>query len=176
MRQMHKLLIVSDSHSLTTELTDIYERHDDVDAALHCGDSELDTYSPYLKNYTVVKGNCDIFSAFSEEEVVQLGGLNILLTHGHLFRVKENLMTIQYAAREKEADVILFGHTHVALAKQEANQLFINPGSIHLPKQYPEPTYAVMSWSDKTNITVTFYETYGKEVQSFRAQNQFNLK
>src|SRR5699024_9790785 len=105
-----------------------------------------------------------------------LGGLNILLTHGHLLRVKENLMTIQYAAREKEAEVLLFGHTHVALAKQEAKQLFITHSRIHLPKQYLEPTYTVMSSSDRSNITVTFYETYAKEVQSFRAQNQFNLK
>src|SRR5699024_301790 len=164
---MHKLLIVSDSHSLTTELTDIYERHNDVDAALHCGDSELDTYSPYLKNYTVVKGNCDIFSAFSEEEVVQLGGLNILLTHGHLFRVKENLMMIQYVTRVLVADVILFVFTHVALAKQELYQLFINLGSLNLLKHYREPLYAVMRWSYNTFVAVTFYETYGIKVRFF---------
>lgn len=176
MRQMHKLLIVSDSHSLTTELTDIYERHSDADAAVHCGDSELETDSPYLANYTVVKGNCDIFSEFPEEEVLEIGGLTIFLTHGHLHRVKQNLMTMQYTAKEKEADVALFGHTHIAVAEQEDHQLFINPGSIHLPKQRSEPTYAVMSWSDATDIEVTFYETYGNEIHSFQTQNQFNLK
>lgn len=176
MSQMHKLLIVSDSHSLTTELTDIYKRHNDADAAVHCGDSELGTDSVYLENYTVVKGNCDIFSEFPEEEVLEIGGLTIFLTHGHLHRVKQNLLTIQYAAKEAGADIVLFGHTHIATAEQEDHQLFINPGSIHLPKQRPEPTYAVMSWSDSTDIEVVFYETNGNEVRSFKTHHSFNLK
>ena len=39
-----KVLIVSDSHGLTTELEKLMENYqDEVDLFIHCGDSELDS-------------------------------------------------------------------------------------------------------------------------------------
>lgn len=173
---MYKVLIVSDSHGLTNELTEIRARYPEVDMALHCGDSELLQDSPHLDGYTVVRGNCDFRAPFPNEQLIDVGDMKIFLTHGHLFDVKQHLMRIQYAAEEKEADIVCFGHSHIAYAEKVDQQLFINPGSIRLPKKYPTASYMLLSWADKSEITATFYEVDGTEITSFPYQNKFNLK
>lgn len=172
---MHKILIVSDSHGLTTELPEIRKRHADVELALHCGDSELQINSPYLLDYTSVRGNCDFQALFPNENMFKVGDLNIYITHGHLFDVKRTLMTLQYAAMEKEADIVCFGHSHIAYAEKIDEQLFINPGSIRLPKKYLTPSYVILEWSDKEDVMVTFYEVNGEEITSFPYEKTFQL-
>ena len=59
-RENMKLLILSDSHGMTTELLEIYEYHKTkVDFFLHCGDSQLQFNSSFLQPYIKVTGNCD---------------------------------------------------------------------------------------------------------------------
>jgi len=169
------MLIVSDSHGLTTELTDILKRHEDVDIALHCGDSELPIDSPYLKGYSVVKGNCDFQARFLDENIFEIGGLKIFMTHGHLLDVKRTLMTLQYAAMERGADIVCFGHSHIAYAEKIKKQLFLNPGSIRLPKKYPTPSYLVLDWEKTSEVHVTFYDVHGTEITDFPYVKQINL-
>lgn len=51
-----RALIVSDSHGLEQELLTIFERHQDVNAAFHCGDSQLTRDIESLYPYRVVRG------------------------------------------------------------------------------------------------------------------------
>ena len=90
-----------------------------------------------------VRGNCDWFSAFDHtptEQLIRLGGLRILLTHGHLYGVKSGYGALAMHATRQDADIALFGHTHLPYAESipkgtlsEAQrhpiELF-NPGSI----------------------------------------------
>ncbi len=157
---MNKVLILSDSHGLTDELTMIKERHQ-LEYMIHCGDSELRFNAPELQGFYVIKGNCDNDHRFEEDLVMKIGGLTFFITHGHLYNVRPNLLNIAYKAKELEADIICYGHTHVAYAEQVGNQLFINPGSIRYPKGYNEKTYVIMKWETFDNVTITFYTMEG---------------
>ncbi|RKQ37933.1 metallophosphoesterase [Oceanobacillus halophilus] len=160
---MNQVLIVSDSHGLTEEINRIKRRHH-VNEMIHCGDSELDFDSDELSGFRKVAGNCDFDLKFPNEEVITIEGLTFFVTHGHLHNVKSNVMNLSYRAQEVGANVICFGHTHIAGAEQVDQQLFVNPGSIRLPRNRPEKTYAIMEWESSNEIIVNFYTAEGEKV------------
>ncbi|QTM99994.1 YfcE family phosphodiesterase [Sediminibacillus dalangtanensis] len=163
---MPKVLIMSDSHGWTEEVAVIRDRHkEEVDQFIHCGDSELDADAPELEQFMKVAGNCDMDSRFPDESHFSVGSLHFYVAHGHLHQVKSTLMPLSYRAEEVGAQVICFGHTHIAGAERVDNQLFINPGSIRLPRGRSEHTYAILSWEDKGEITVEFKDWNGKTIE-----------
>lgn len=155
---MMKVLLVSDSHGLTSELETLMEKHQhDVDLFIHCGDSELETNHPALKNYVTVKGNCDFGQPFPEEVIKKMGNHPIFITHGHHYSVKSNLMRLSYKAEEVSADIVCFGHSHQLGAEMIQGTLFINPGSIRLPRGRLEKTYVILEILDN-KYRVKVYE------------------
>ncbi|MFT0799861.1 metallophosphoesterase [Bacillus swezeyi] len=161
-----KVLIVSDSHGLEHELQTIAERHEkDVDLSIHCGDSELDPSHPALSSYLTVKGNCDFYGDFKDEIVVPVGSRKLFFTHGHLYGIKQSLLNVYYRAAELNADIICFGHSHIAGSELMDGKLLINPGSIRLPRVRRDKTYAILS-IDKDDASVRFYDTDGREIES----------
>lgn len=70
-----------------------------------------------------------------------------------------------YQAEELGADIICFGHSHIAGSELMDGKLLINPGSIRLPRVRKEKTYAILN-IDKDNATVRFYDLDGREVES----------
>jgi uncharacterized protein len=140
-----KVLFVSDSHGLTAELEILVEKHQgEVELFIHCGDSELAPDHPALQNYVVVGGNCDFDDRFSEDIVKKIGNKTIFITHGHKYSVKSSLMKLAYKAREANADIACFGHSHFLGAEMAQGILFINPGSIRLPCGRKEKTYVIV--------------------------------
>ena len=137
-----KLLVFSDSHSSVRNIEKALEIHGGVcDFVIFLGDGLRDI--EYLKSkypqitFFAVKGNCDIFSSsdYQNYSVLDLGGIRILVTHGHLFGVKGGYERISRFAAENEADYCFFGHTHqplddiFELENGQRVHLF-NPGSI----------------------------------------------
>jgi putative phosphoesterase len=167
--QVTKVLILSDSHGLTSELEDIKERHQ-LQHMIHCGDSELEFNAHEMENFVKVAGNCDFDASYPNEEKRTIDGITFLITHGHLYNVKNNLMTLAYRAEEVDAQIICFGHTHIAGTEQSNKRLFINPGSIRLPKARNEKTYAIMEWENVDEINVTFYTPQGDIVEALTHQ------
>ncbi|WP_332307837.1 metallophosphoesterase [Pontibacillus litoralis] len=156
------MLIMSDSHGLVEEVQRIKERHaDEVDAIIHCGDSELPINVDVMSGMYKVGGNCDIDNRFNEENNFVIGDLSFYVTHGHLHDVKRTLMPLSYRAEELGANVICFGHSHIAGAELVNNKLFINPGSIRLPRGIVEKTYATLYWEELSDATVEFYTDQG---------------
>ena len=69
---MAKVLILSDSHGLTKEVEDIKKRHQhEVEAMIHCGDSELAYDAKELQGFYYAKGNCDFEPEMVDEQVVK---------------------------------------------------------------------------------------------------------
>lgn len=165
-----KVLIVSDSHGLTKELEEIQKRHANVvDVMIHCGDSELNFSAIELNNFVVVRGNCDFDHDFPNEQLKQINGLQVYVTHGHLYNVKASLMNLRYRAQEVGAEIICFGHSHIAGAELIDGILFINPGSIRLPRLRKEKTYALVEIEKSGNskhVIVKFYSLDGLEIPS----------
>ncbi|MEN1968304.1 metallophosphoesterase [Lentibacillus sp. N15] len=172
---MPNILIVSDSHGLTQELQQIKERHD-ADYMVHCGDSELDMDADPLEGFIKVAGNCDSDSRFPDEQVIRLDSINLFVTHGHLYQVKRNLMNLAYRAQEDHAQIVCFGHTHIAGAENSGNQLFINPGSIRMPRNRAERTYALMDWETIDKVHVHFYTVAGDVVEELTYQTSLSAQ
>lgn len=161
-----KVLIISDSHGLTDELQEIRERHqEETDAMFHCGDSELEAGHSAIQGFAAVRGNCDYEARFANEVIEDVVGYRFFVAHGHLHNVKSTLMNLKYSAAEHTAKIVCFGHSHVAGAEYVDNILFINPGSIKLPRMRNEKTYVILEIQNKI-AELTFYEPNGYPVTS----------
>lgn len=172
---MNEVIIVSDSHGFTEELAMIDSRHE-TGNKIHCGDSELQVDSPFIKPYQTVKGNCDWNVNFLEEKIIEIAGLKIYVTHGHLYGVKSSLLQLQYRAEELGVDVVCFGHSHIAYAEKIGDILYINPGSIRYPNRRKKPSYVALSWDDAAHVKVQFYHVNGSEITDFPYAENFHLK
>lgn len=151
-----KILIMSDSHGLTDEIRLVTERHKgDVDKMIHCGDSELSHNDSLLTGFSVVRGNCDFDNQLPEEVTIEAANRNIFVTHGHRYGVKNELQRLQYRAMEEVANIVCFGHSHIVYVELVNEILFINPGSVRLPRLRTEKTYVILTLNeDEAQITV----------------------
>ena len=152
-----KLLIMSDTHSATKTMEQVIERHlQEVDAVIHCGDSELN--ANYFKENPIhiVRGNCDMDERFPLEEVFSVQDAKVLVVHGHKYNVKSTMTSLFYRAQEVQASIVCFGHSHILGAEMQDGILFINPGSLQQPRGRKEKSYAI---AEKTgdSWTILFY-------------------
>ncbi|NRD76036.1 metallophosphoesterase [Bacillus sp. BRMEA1] len=161
---MSKVLVVSDSHGLSKELEVVRERHlQDVDFMIHCGDSQLMPDDKAMTGYLTVMGNCD-FSGYPMESMIELDGKKIFVTHGHRYSVKTSLMNLIYKAEEVDADIVFFGHSHILGAEVIGGRLFINPGSIRLPRERFEKTYVILELQDQ-KVNMKVFDLIGGEME-----------
>lgn len=135
-----KVLVLSDSHStiFDSQIEEI-KKYGSYDILVHCGDKYKDAqkYAEKLNISTIyqVPGNCD-FDVHDKELVITkiIENKKVLITHGHIHNVKENLQRLIRYAKENDADVVLYGHTHQSHNEIIDNILFFNPGSTIFPK------------------------------------------
>ncbi|MCE5778048.1 YfcE family phosphodiesterase [Staphylococcus pseudintermedius] len=139
---MKKLIILSDNHSETGILYDVYQQHEDADAFFHLGDSEFKYDDTELSLFHRVKGNMDFYPEFSDNQVTSVGSHRIFFAHGHLYGVNSSRQQLAQAAIAHEAVIALYGHTHVAKYEQIHGVHVINPGSISQSRSDIEETYA----------------------------------
>ncbi|PYZ97304.1 YfcE family phosphodiesterase [Alteribacter lacisalsi] len=161
-----RALIISDSHGWREELKTVVNRHrDEADLIIHCGDSELDGTAPELDGVQTVKGNCDFGGDFPEERVDEAQGVRFFTGHGHLLNVKMSSLQLKYKGQEHGADVVCYGHSHVPETFEEEGLIFINPGSIRLPRGSVDfGTYALLDVSDES-VQVSFRSFEGEPVE-----------
>lgn len=152
-----KVLIVSDSHGMVSELGVVKKRHEnEVDLFLHCGDSELSANEAVLDGYITVQGNCDYDDRYPTETIQEIAGKKIFLTHGHLYGVKSSINNLLYKAKEVEADIACFGHSHFLGMEVVDGVLFINPGSLRLPRGRAEQTYVILTIESDRFVTEVY--------------------
>ncbi|MDY0396899.1 YfcE family phosphodiesterase [Virgibacillus halophilus] len=127
---MYKVLIVSDSHGLKEQLKQIKERHE-AEYLLHCGDSELDMDEDAMTGFLKVRGNCDFDVRYPLEQTFAINETVFFIAHGHLHDVKMDLTKISYRGEELGANIVCFGHTHVAGVQKDGGP------SINQSRQHP---------------------------------------
>lgn len=135
---MQKVLVISDSHGDG----DIIKKIQEIEKpflSLHLGDFARD-----LGEGLAVRGNCDAFSQEPLERMVELQGIKIYMVHGHVEGVKQSLERLFYKAKERGADIALFGHTHRAFGAQAEGVFLLNPGSLSHPAPGEERSYLVL--------------------------------
>ena len=165
-----KVLIISDIHGGYKDLYRVL-KNNTFDKLFILGDilrgPERDGYdkektveilSEYRDKISAVKGNCDYDKDFEELRLLpnvalieKVDALKFLLTHGHIYNY-HNLPDVDY-------DILLSGHTHVPVLTQIDHEIYVNPGSISLPKGDFDKSYAIY---EKNKITI--HEIDGKVI------------
>ncbi len=160
-----KLLVISDTHGSRAVLSRVLRRHADAEAVLFLGDglTEIEAAAAEggLPPVLAVRGNCDAaaspYGCVREEELtLSLGGHRLLLLHGHTVGVKSSLGALVATARRKEADIALYGHTHVAnetyLPEDSGGPLWLLcPGSLGRPAD-GAPSYGLLTLDGGGNV------------------------
>lgn len=130
-----KILVVSDTHGDFNSLLCAVKAQPDAEVIVHCGDGDEQVHllKETVKDKMIVgvRGNCDWNSFLPSKETLKICGKKIFITHGHLYNAKVGLYTIMCAAREEGADILLYGHTHIAMNTYEDGLYMMNPGSCH---------------------------------------------
>ena len=139
------ILVLSDSHGNISNMEEAVER-EKPDMILHLGDCVRDAQRLEERYPDIpllgVPGNCDYGGLDQPERLTELGGVRILMMHGHTRRVKSGPMAAIYAARECGADILLFGHTHVPLVDYDGALWVMNPGAAG---DYTRPTCGLLT-------------------------------
>lgn len=143
-----KILIVSDTHRNNRNFMYVVERTGPLDMVVHCGDiegSELLISKAAGCPVEMVQGNNDFFSELPKEKEFMIGQYKVWLTHGHNYYIAMNNEMIKREAREREADIVMCGHTHKPLVDIGTDLTLVNPGSISYPRQENrKPSYIIM--------------------------------
>ena len=92
--------------------------------------------SPFKDEVFSVRGNCDSevdqmvlpFPVLAEYSVLDIGKRLVFATHGHIFN-EEKMLPM------KSGDILLYGHTHVPRCEEKEGFVFMNPGSVSIPKE-----------------------------------------
>ncbi len=97
------------------------------------------------KEILCVRGNCDTevdqmvleFPIMAEYCILPIGKRLLFATHGHHFN-RKNLPML------KPGDILLNGHFHVPACEKEGKIIYMNPGSVSIPKENSEHSYMIM--------------------------------
>lgn len=154
-----KVLIVSDTHGNLRNFERVLECEKEVDMLLHLGDVEND--EDYLEAVMdcpvhIVAGNNDFFSDLPNEIVVVIGNHRVFMTHGHGYYVSAHTRRLKEAARSRQADIVLYGHTHRPDIDETGDVIAINPGSLSYPRQDGRKgTYIIMEVCENEDTEFT---------------------
>lgn len=156
-----KYLIISDIHGsqyYANKINEIYQK-ENPDKIILLGDlyyhgprnSLPKEYNPMevakilndLKEKILcVKGNCDaevdeMISEFdfNDNICMNIKGLEFLFTHGHKYNIDNT---------PENVDVVVYGHLHTGFIKEKDGVIYVNAGSISLPKNYTKNSYLII--------------------------------
>lgn len=125
---MQKVLVLSDSHKQNQTIIEII-KNENPDCLIFCGDlvKDVEQLKLTIPQY-VVKGNWDFKNNKQIKLNVKIENVNIFITHGHKFKVKQNFLKLIENALPTNPNIICFGHTHIQIVLNQKNITLINPG------------------------------------------------
>lgn len=142
-----RIVVLSDTHGNTSRLEKVIFQQPKADCFIHLGDGQRDMEEVMAgfpgKDYRSVAGNCDFAAVGPDEDELVAAGKRIFFTHGHRYFVKGGPSRIIAEAVNRHADILLYGHTHVAVAEYDDGLYVMNPGSLGMPDN-GMPTYGVI--------------------------------
>ncbi|BDV02781.1 metallophosphoesterase family protein [Candidatus Hepatoplasma crinochetorum] len=142
-----KILVISDVHGNIKLMDKIIAENNDVDFKIFCGDLQEKDKSILKKNFDYyVTGNSDYFH-LDEIKELNLDGIKILLTHGHLFEsfwAKINFDKLYKLGDLLKVKIILHGHDHINAIEEKNGIIRFNPGSITYPRGSNKASYGII--------------------------------
>ena len=114
-------------------------------------------------NIYAVRGNCDAdvdqwvleFPLLADYMYLVEGRTHVFATHGHIYN-EEKLPPLH------KGEILLHGHTHVACCVERENYVYMNPGSVSMPKENTHRGYMILEdgvfiWKDFDGNTIKTY-------------------
>lgn len=141
-----RIIVIADTHKNSNAMHEIFERNQSADIFIFLGDGEREFQDicclyPHKKAYSVC-GNCDYSSFSSGMGVIEVEKCKIIFLHGHSHGVKGGINEVLRLARENDAQIILFGHTHQRFYQYIDGIHMLNPGSASSPRDGKPPSFA----------------------------------
>lgn len=149
---MVKIGIMSDTHGYLDLIDKVLASlaPGDVDLWLHAGD--LGDDGRYLRDQVsvpvyLVRGNNDRGRQLeAREQLIPLEDTFIYMTHGHQVPYYQYASELMGLGRSMGARLVVAGHTHVHQALEKDGCLFVNPGSLALPRDGSGGTFALVTY------------------------------
>ena len=96
----------------------------------------IEMLNPIKEKLLCVRGNCDTevdqmvlsFPVLADYAIIPVGNKLIYATHGHNYN-PEKLPPLA------KGDILLNGHTHIPKCTEYENFVYMNPGSVSIPKE-----------------------------------------
>ncbi len=161
-----RIAIVSDTHlprfgrELPQALVEGFER-ERIERILHAGDWTTTLALDLLERLAPVDGVAgnndgpELHERFGTRRILELDGVRIGLTHGHLGtgRSTEERAIRAFEGEDPRPDAIVFGHSHIPVIRHLASgRWLINPGSPTDKRREPACTWAVLE-TDAGRVT-----------------------
>jgi hypothetical protein len=179
-----KILFISDIHGIKKNLEYVrkLEEKENFDKIVVLGDlyypgpnydNKEEINSSYVKDFLMnyqakiicLKGNCDSdvdikatdFPICNNLALINTDGLDIYCTHGNEYNIEKD-------GKFNKRGILVYGHDHYPFIKRKGEMLYINTGSISLPKKESKPSYLIYE-----NRKFTIYDIEGNVVDEIIA-------
>ena len=126
-----RIVLISDSHGKCDYIEKIFS-NTDFDYLFFMGDGLVDLGN-HIKDSRVyaVSGNCDGFDAVEpNEKTLIIGNFRFFITHGNKYGVKYAISPLISRAKEENANIVCYGHSHKQEIVEMDGVYYINPGSL----------------------------------------------
>lgn len=149
-----RILVISDTHGDIDKAEEVIKKIEGINLIIHLGDYFRDAQklSSIFPNIPIeyIYGNSDfMIEDVPAEKLLEYNGKKIFITHGHRYSVKWDYDKLYKKAEEMQADVLLFGHTHVGHITHKDHYYVINPGSISDPRDDSNESYAIIELDEE---------------------------
>lgn len=131
-----KIAVLSDIHGAFDKALAIFNK-EEPDRVIFAGDGLKDaielSYAVEDKTneFVMVRGNMDYENTrVPHIAVVEEKGWKIMVTHGHMYGVKESMDNLGKAAMFEKVEIVIFGHTHRPTKYKENGIHYFNPGAV----------------------------------------------
>ena len=164
-----KLLILSDSHGNVSNLTavlnwakDRLPPNDTIAATAFCGDGLSDLHraadaTGFCGDWKLVGGNNDYDYNIPETAIFDFCDHRFFMCHGYRHNIYSGYYGLIAAAKKNNANVVLFGHTHIPCFEYENGILLINPGSISRARSRLGDSFAVLECIEGQPFNIEFW-------------------
>ena len=106
----------------------------------------------------IVRGNNDFFSELPKEEEFYIGKYRTFITHGHGYYVSLDPEHIRQEGKARQADIVMFGHTHRPFLERDKEITVLNPGSVSYPRQEGrKSSYMLMEMNEREELDFKQY-------------------
>lgn len=159
-----KIVVTSDTHipGRAKRLpASLLKECETADLIIHAGDwvsmgvyRELSSYSKVVGVY----GNIDsdeVRAHFHAKELIEVNGFTIGIVHGH-----GEKQTTEKRALEafEEADIIIFGHSHIPMVRYFKKTMLMNPGSPTNKRRMPYYSYGLLHIDEGIRAEIVLFD------------------